>query len=90
MGFISSSRVCNIVMTSVLRKEENCENRLASGKTAPDLQQPSYLCLLLRLPPLPFRLKTATFSVKITSNVSRPAAVSRCLIGGVQGKHLPQ
>lgn len=61
MGFISSSRVCNIVMTSVLRKEENCENRLASGKTAPDLQQPSYLCLLLRLPLYLFASKRNIF-----------------------------
>lgn len=80
MAFIFSSWARNIVMTSLLRNEENSENGSAVGKPAFDLQQSSYLCLLLWMP-FTFLPQTAPFSVKITQNVSRLAAVSRCLIG---------
>lgn len=68
VGFMSSSGVCNIVMTSFLGKERSF---------IPVFTPLDVLYLFFSF----FWPQTAPFSVKITQNVSRPAAVSRCLIG---------
>lgn len=70
-GFMSSSGVCNIVMTSFLGNERS------SAVFIPVFTPLDVLYLFFSF----FWPQTAPFSVKITQNVSRPAAVSRCLIG---------
>lgn len=82
MGFISSSRVLNIVMTLFFRKEEDSKKKNKLHSRPPlTFSSPSYLCLFLPMPFYLFCLTKPPFSVKIKCNMSRPAAASRCLIG---------
>lgn len=55
MGFISSSRVLNIVMTLFFRKEENSKKTSSTvGKATSDLQQPLILVFISPNAFLPF------------------------------------
>lgn len=90
MGFISSSRVLNIVMTLFFTREENSENKLHSRHGPPLTFSSPHSCVYFPDCLLPFLPYKASFFCQ-----DKPQYVSaHCCLEmfdrGAQWKHLPQ